>query len=50
MGTGRRSEGGEILPMLVVGWQASVLRDEEAGRFCEVAGMSIVAAGSSRLW
>ena len=29
-----------------IGWRASVLRDEEAGRFREVAGVSIVAAGS----
>ena len=39
-----------MLPMLVVGWRASVLRGEEAERFCEVAGMPIVAAGGPRLW
>ena len=30
---------------LTVGWQASALRGEEAGHFCEVAGVSIVAVG-----
>ena len=40
-----RTLGGEMLPMLAVGWQASVLRDEEAECFREVAGVSIVAAG-----
>ena len=34
-----------MLPMLAGGWRASVLRGEEAGRFREVVGMSIVAAG-----
>ena len=34
-----------MLPTLVVGWQASVLRGEEAGRFREVAGLSIIGAG-----
>ena len=34
-----------MLPMLVVGWRASALRREEAGRLPEVAGLSIVAAG-----
>ena len=47
--TKRRMQRGEMLPMLAVGWQASVLRDKEAGRFCEVAGVSIVAAGGSHL-
>ena len=37
-----------MLPTLVVGWRASVLRREEAGRFREVAGVSIVAAGGPR--
>ena len=37
-----------MLPTLVVGWRASVLRREEAGCFCEVAGVSIVAAGGPR--
>ena len=44
----RRTRGGEMLPMLVVGWRVSELRDEEAGRFREVAGVSIVAAGGLR--
>ena len=35
----------DMLPTLVVGWRASVLRREEAGHFREVAGMSIIAAG-----
>ena len=34
-----------MLPTLVVGWRASVLRGEEAGCFRKVAGVSIVAAG-----
>ena len=34
-----------MLPMLAIGWQASVVRGEEVGHFCEVAGMSIIAAG-----
>ena len=34
-----------MLLTLVVGWRASVLRREEVGRFREVAGMSIIAAG-----
>ena len=33
---------------LAVGWRTSAVRGEEAGRFCEVAGVSIVAAGSRR--
>ena len=35
----------EMLPTLAVGWQASAVRDEEAGRCRKVAGTSIVAAG-----
>ena len=35
-----------MLPTLAIGWQGSALRDEEAGCFHKVAGMSIVAAGS----
>ena len=42
----RRTQGGEMLPTLVVGWRASALRGEEAGRFHEVADVSIIAAGS----
>ena len=37
-----------MLPKLTVSWRASKLRGEEAGCFCEVAGMSIVAAGGQR--
>ena len=48
MGAECEARGGEMLSMLAVGWQASVW-DEEAGRFHEVAGVSIVAAGGSRL-
>ena len=44
----RRTQGGEMLPMLAVDWRASVLRCEETGRFCKVAGMSIVAADGPR--
>ena len=37
-----------MLPTLVVGWRASAVKGEEAGRrFHEVAGLSIVAAGKS---
>ena len=32
------------------GRRASVLRDEEAGRFCEVVGVFIVAAGGLCSW
>ena len=45
----RRTRGGEMLPTLAGGWQASALRGEEAGRFREVAGVSIVAAGGPSL-
>ena len=45
MGAEREERGGEMLPMLAGGWRASALRGEEAGRFREVAGVSIVAAG-----
>ena len=31
-----------MLPTLVVGWRASVLRREEAGRFCKVAGVPLL--------
>ena len=41
----RRTRGGGMLPMLAVGWQASALRVEEAGRFREVAVVAIVDAG-----
>ena len=34
-----------MLPTLAVRWRASALMDEEAGRFREVAGVSIIAAG-----
>ena len=44
VGAERRTRGGEMLP----GWRASELRGEEAGRFREVAGVSIVAAGGPR--
>ena len=39
-----RKHGGEMLPMLAVSWRASQVKSGEAGRFHEVAGMSIVAA------
>ena len=42
------AQGGEMLLTLAVGWRASALRGEEVGRFCEVAGVSIVAAGGPR--
>ena len=38
-----------MLPTLAVGWRASALRGEEAGYFCEVAGVFIVAAGDPSL-
>ena len=45
MGADREARGGKMLPTLAVGWRASALRGEEAGRFREVTGVSIVAAG-----
>ena len=47
-GEGGAGQGGEMLPTLAGGWRASALRGEEAGRFREVAGVSIVAAGGPR--
>ena len=41
-------QGEEMLPMLAVGCQASVVRGKEAGCFREVLGMSIVVARGSR--
>ena len=35
-------------PNARVSWQASVVRDEEAGHFCKVAVVPAVAAGSLR--
>ena len=46
----RRAWGGEMLPTLAVGWRASALRDEKAGHFHKVAGVSIVDAGSLCSW
>ena len=40
MGAERRTQGGETLPTLAVGWRA--------GRFRKVAGVSIVATGGPR--
>ena len=37
-----------MLPTLAVGRRASALRGEEAGRFREVAGVSVAAAGGPR--
>ena len=48
MGVERKVRNGEMLPTIAVGWRASALRGEEAGRFREVAGLSIVAAGGPR--
>ena len=48
-GSGGEARCGEMLPTIAVGRRASVLRAEEAGRFCKVAGVSIGAAGSPRL-
>ena len=45
-GAKRRMRSGEMYPTLAVGWQASVMRGEEAGCFCKVAGVSIIAANS----
>ena len=50
VGAEHRTRGGEMLLMLVVGLRASPLRTEKAGRFHEVAGMSIVAVGGPRSW
>ena len=41
-------QGKEMLPMLAIGCQASVVRGEEAGCFCEEVGMSIVVAEGPR--
>ena len=38
-----RTQGGEMLLILAVGWQASAVRCEKVGHFCKVAGMSIVS-------
>ena len=40
-----RARDGEMLTTLAVGWRALESRSEEAGRFREVAGVSIVDAG-----
>ena len=37
-----------MLLTLAVDWRVSVVKGEEAGRFREVAGVSIVAAGGPR--
>ena len=42
-GAEHRMQGREMLLTLMVGWRASVVRAEEAGCFCKVAGMSNVA-------
>ena len=47
-GAERRMRGGEMFPTLMVGWRASMVRGEEAGCFCEVPGMSIVAVCTCR--
>ena len=41
----RRMSGEEMLPMLAVGCRAFALKVKEAGCFCEVTGVSIVAVG-----
>ena len=50
VGAKYKARGREMLPKLVVSWRASKLRGEEAGRFREVAGVSIVAAAGPRSW
>ena len=40
-----QARDGEMLPTIAVGLRALALRGKEAGRFREVAGMSIVDAG-----
>ena len=37
-----RTQGGEMLLTLPVGWQVSAMRSEEVGCFCEVAGVSML--------
>ena len=37
---------GNALNAIVVGWRASVVRGEEPGCFRDIAGVSIVVAGS----
>ena len=44
-----KTQGGEMLPTLAVDCRASVVRGKEAGHFCEVAGVSIVAVGHPQL-
>jgi len=46
VGAERRARGGKMLPTLAVGWRASTVRGEEAGRFRKVVGVSIVVVGS----
>ena len=48
VGAERSTRGGEMPPTLAIGLRASTLRGEEAGRFREVAGVFIVAAGGPR--
>ena len=36
VGTECKTQGGEMLLMLVVGWRTSALKSEEAGCFCKV--------------
>ena len=38
-------QGREMLLTLAAGWRASALRAKEAGHFCKVADVSIIAVG-----
>ena len=48
MGTEHKVRHGELFPTLAVSCRASVVKGKEAGRFHEVAGVSIVAAACPR--
>ena len=50
VGAKRKTRGGEMFPSLAIGWQASAVRGEEAGRLREVAsaGVPILVAGGPR--
>ena len=43
VGAERSTRGGEMLPTRATVWRASGMRGDEAGRFREVEGVSIVA-------
>ena len=48
VGTEHEAQDGELFLTLAVSCRASMVRGEEAGRFCEVACVSIIAAACLR--